>query len=177
MTVINSRGDTHQFKVSGSFSIGNRQIDESLAYVSLNTAQSIAGSPGQVSDIAVRLRDVRKSYPKAQQWSNDESAKVQSWEQINASMLDVFQVQDMLLGFAGGALGVLLGYLTCWQLSHVTFSSPMNKGKQTTMMVSFNCLIYLYGFLRALFSTTVASFLPALKAGKMSPIDIIWGQE
>jgi lipoprotein-releasing system permease protein len=112
VTVINSRGDTQQFKVSGSFSIGNRQIDESPAYVSLNTAQSIAGSPGQVSDIAVRLRDVRKSYPKAQQWSNDESAKVQSWEQINASMLDVFQVQDMLLGFAGGALGVLLGYLT-----------------------------------------------------------------
>jgi lipoprotein-releasing system permease protein len=146
VTVINSRGDTQQFKVSGSFSIGNRQIDESLAYVSLNTAQSIAGSPGQVSDIAVRLRDV-------------------------------FQVQDMLLGFAGGALGVLLGYLTCWQLSHVTFSSPMNKGKQTTMMVSFNYLIHLYGFLMALFSTTVASFLPALKAGKMSPIDIIRGQE
>lgn len=231
ITVVNSRGDAQQFKVSGSFSIGNRQVDESLAYVSLNTAQSIAGSPGQVSDIAVRLRDVRKSYPKAQQWSNDESAKVQSWDQINASMLDVFEVQDMtrymmsaiilivagfgiynilsivisqkkreiailrsigyestdiltifmtqgmLLGFAGGVLGVLLGYLICWQLSHVTFSSPMTKTKQTTMMISFNYLIYVYGFFMALFSTTVASFLPALKAGKMSPIDIIRGQE
>lgn len=231
ITVVNSRGDRQQFKVSGSFSSGNRQIDESLAYVSLTTAQLIAGSPGQVSDIAVRLRDVRKSYPKAQLWSNDESAKVQSWEQINASILDVFQVQDMtrymmsaiilivagfgiynilsivisqkkreiailrsigyesadiltifmtqgmLLGFAGGFLGVLLGYVLCWQLSHVTFSSPMTKTKATTMMISFNYLIYVYGFLMALISTTIASFLPALKAGKMSPIDIIRGQE
>ncbi len=231
ITVINSRGDKQQFKVSGSFSSGNRQIDESLAYVALSTAQSIAGSPGQVSDIAVRLADVRKSYAKAQQWSNDESAKVQSWEQINASILDVFQVQDMtrymmsaiilivagfgiynilsivisqkkreiailrsvgyestdiltifmtqgmLLGFAGGFLGVLLGYVLCWQLSHVTFSSPMTKTKATTMMISFNYLIYVYGFLMALVSTTIASFLPALKAGKMSPIDIIRGQE
>jgi lipoprotein-releasing system permease protein len=231
ITIVNSRGDKQQFKVSGSFSSGNRQIDESLAYVAISTAQSIAGSPGQVSDIAVRLRDVRKSYAKAQQWSNDESAKVQSWEQINASILDVFQVQDMtrymmsaiilivagfgiynilsivinqkkreiailrsvgyestdiltifmtqgmLLGFAGGFLGVLLGYVLCWQLSHVTFSSPMTKTKATTMMISFNYLIYVYGFLMALVSTTIASFLPALKAGKMSPIDIIRGQE
>lgn len=231
ITVINSRGDRYQLKVSGSFSIGNRQIDESLAYVSINTAQSIAGSPGQISDIAVRLRDVKKSYAKAQEWANDESAKVQSWEQINASILDVFQVQDMtrymmsaiilivagfgiynilsivinqkkreiaimrsigyestdiltifmtqgmLLGFAGGVLGVLLGYLICWRLSFVTFSSPMIKAKTTTMMVSFNYIIYVYGFLMALISTTVASFLPALKAGKMSPIDIIRGQE
>ncbi len=231
ITVINSRGDRQQFKVSGSFSSGNKQVDETLSYVSLNTAQSIAGSPGQVTDIAVRLRDVRKSMPKAASWSNDESAKVQSWEQINSSMLDVFQVQDMtrymmsaiilivagfgiynilsivisqkkreiailrsigyestdiltifmtqgmLLGFAGGLLGVLLGYFICWRLSLVTFSSPMIKAKTTTMMISFNYIIYVYGFLMALVSTTVASFLPALKAGKMSPIDIIRGQE
>lgn len=231
ITVVNSRGENRQFKVLGSFSSGNKQVDETLSYVSLNTAQSIAGSPGQVTDIAVRLRDVRKSLAKAAAWSNDESAKVQSWEQINSSILDVFQVQDMtrymmsaiilivagfgiynilsivisqkkreiailrsigyestdiltifmtqgmLLGFAGGLLGILLGYILCWRLSLITFSSPMIKSKTTTMMISFNYIIYVYGFLMALFSTTVASFLPALKAGKMSPIDIIRGQE
>lgn len=231
ITVISSRGEAHQLKVSGAFSTGNRQVDESLAYVSLNTAQVISGSPGQISDIAVRLRDVKKSYAKAQEYSNDESAKVQSWEQVNASILNVFQVQDMtrymmsaiilivagfgiynilnivisqkkreiailrsmgyermdillifmtqgvLLGVVGGILGVLLGYIVCWQLTHVTFSNPTIKTKEATMMISFNFLIYAYGFAMALVSTVVASFLPALKAGKMSPIDIIRGQE
>lgn len=231
ITVVSSRGEAHQLKVSGAFSTGNRQIDESLAYVSLNTAQVISGGPGQISDIAVRLRDVKKSYAKAQEYSNDESAKVQSWEQVNASILNVFQVQDMtrymmsaiilivagfgiynilnivisqkkreiailrsmgyermdillifmtqgvLLGVVGGILGVLLGYIVCWQLTHVTFSNPTIKTKEATMMISFNFLIYAYGFAMALVSTVVASFLPALKAGKMSPIDIIRGQE
>lgn len=231
LTVITSRGETQQFKVAGSFQIGNRAIDETLAYASLTTAQSLAGAPGQISDIAIRLTDVRKSLAKAQEWSNDESAKVQSWEQSNASMLDVFQVQDMtrymmsliilvvagfgiynilsivinqkkreiailrsigfestdvltifmtqgiLLGFAGGVLGSILGYLICLQMSTITFSSPMIKAKTTTMMISFNYSIYVFGFFMALVSTTVASFLPALRAGKMSPIEIIRGQE
>lgn len=231
LTVVNSKGETQQYKVAGSFQVGNRAVDESLSYASLTAAQNLAGIPGQISDIAVRLRDVRKSLPKAREWSNDESAKVQSWEQINASILDVFQVQDttrymmsviilvvaafgiynilsivinqkkreiailrsigfestdiltifmtqgILLGFAGGVLGSILGYLICLKMSTLTFSSPMIKSKVTTMMISFNYMIYVFGFLMALVSTTVASFLPALKAGKMSPIDIIRGEE
>lgn len=231
ITVINSKGDQQQFKVSGSFQVGNRAVDDNLAYVSLTTAQNIASSPGKVSDISVRLKDVRKSLQKAKEWSNDESALVQSWEQLNASMLDVFQVQDMtrymltaiilivaafgiynilsvvvsqkkreiailrsigfesqdvltifmtqgmVLGLAGGLIGVFVGYLVSLKLATITFSSPMMKTKSTTMMVSFSYIIYVYGFTMAVISTTIASFLPALKAGKMSPIDIIRGQE
>lgn len=231
VTVVNSKGDQQQLKISGSFQTGNRAIDDNLAYVALTTAQNLSGNPGQISDIAVRLRDVRQSLPKAQLWSNDDSAKVQSWEQINSSILDVFQVQDMtrymltaiilivagfgiynilsivinqkkreiailrsvgyesrdvliifmtqgmLLGVAGGLLGVVAGYLISLQLSTITFSSPMIKAKSTGMMISFTYIIYVFGFLMALISTTIASFLPAVKAGKLSPIDIIRGQE
>ena len=95
VTVVNGRGDRFQFKISGAYESGNKGVDESLAYVALTSAQNIAGSPGQIYDVAVRLKDVSKSFDKAQEWSNDESAKVQSWEQINAATLNVFQVQDM----------------------------------------------------------------------------------
>lgn len=231
VTVVNGHGDRFQFKISGAFQSGNKGVDESLSYVALTSAQNIAGSPGQISDVAVRLRDVSKSIDKMHEWANDESAKVQSWEVINASTLSVFQVQDMtrymmtaiilivagfgiynilsivvsqkkreiailrsigyesqdiltifmtqgmLLGIAGGVLGVLLGYLICLKMSTITFSSPMIKTKATTMMIAFDYSIYVMGFFMALISTTFASFLPAVKAGKMSPIDILRGQE
>lgn len=231
VTVVNGHGDRFQFKISGAFQSGNKGVDESLSYVALTSAQNIAGSPGQISDIAVRLSDVSKSMDKMHEWSNDESAKVQSWEVINAATLNVFQVQDMtrymmtaiilivagfgiynilsivvsqkkreiailrsigyesqdiltifmtqgmLLGIAGGILGVLLGYLICLKMSTITFTSPMIKTKATTMMIAFDFSIYAMGFFMALVSTTFASFLPAVKAGKMSPIDILRGQE
>jgi len=231
VTVVNGHGDRFQFKISGAFQSGNKGVDESLSYVALTSAQNIAGSPGQISDIAVRLRDVSKSMDKMHEWSNDESAKVQSWEVINAATLSVFQVQDMtrymmtaiilivagfgiynilsivvsqkkreiailrsigyesqdiltifmtqgmLLGIAGGVLGVLLGYVICLKMATITFTSPMIKTKATTMMIAFDYSIYVMGFFMALISTTFASFLPAVKAGKMSPIDILRGQE
>jgi len=231
VTVVNGHGDRFQFKISGAFQSGNKGVDESLSYVALTSAQNIAGSPGQISDIAVRLRDVSKSMDKMHEWSNDESAKVQSWEVINAATLSVFQVQDMtrymmtaiilivagfgiynilsivvsqkkreiailrsigyesqdiltifmtqgmLLGIAGGVLGVLLGYVICLKMATITFTSPMIKTKATTMMIAFDYSIYVTGFFMALISTTFASFLPAVKAGKMSPIDILRGQE
>lgn len=231
VTVVNGHGDRFPFKISGAFQSGNKGVDDSLSYIALTSAQNIAGSPGQISDIAVRLRDVSKSLDKMHEWSNDESAKVQSWEVINAATLNVFQVQDMtrymmtaiilivagfgiynilsivvsqkkreiailrsigyesqdiltifmtqgmLLGIAGGILGVFLGYLICLKMSTITFSSPMIKTKATTMMIAFDYSIYVMGFFMALVSTTFASFLPAVKAGKMSPIDILRGQE
>ena len=231
VTVVNGHGDRFQFKISGAFQSGNKGVDDSLSYVALTSAQNIAGSPGQISDIAVRLRDVSKSIDKMHEWANDESAKVQSWEVINAATLSVFQVQDMtrymmtaiilivagfgiynilsivvsqkkreiailrsigyesqdiltifmtqgmLLGIAGGVLGVLLGYVICLKMATITFTSPMIKTKATTMMIAFDYSIYVTGFFMALISTTFASFLPAVKAGKMSPIDILRGQE
>ncbi|MFO1472101.1 MAG: ABC transporter permease [Turneriella sp.] len=231
VTVVNGHGDRFQFKISGAFQSGNKGVDDSLSYVALTSAQNIAGSPGQISDVAVRLRDVSKSIDKMHEWANDESAKVQSWEVINAATLSVFQVQDMtrfmmtaiilivagfgiynilsivvsqkkreiailrsigyesqdiltifmtqgmLLGIAGGVLGVLLGYGICLKMSTITFTSPMIKTKATTMMIAFDYSIYVTGFFMALISTTFASFLPAVKAGKMSPIDILRGQE
>jgi lipoprotein-releasing system permease protein len=231
VTVINGRGDRRQFKIAGTFQTGNKAVDENLSYVGLNTAQALAGTPGQISDLAVRLKDVGKSLAKAQTWSNDQSALVQSWEQINAATLDVFQVQDMtrymmtgiilivagfgiynilsvvisqkrkeiailrsmgyerwdilkifltqgmLLGVTGGLLGVLLGYLLCLQMSTIAFQSPMIKSKQTTMMVSFNFSIYTVSFGLALFSTALASFLPAWRAGKLTPMDVMRDEE
>ena len=84
------------FKIVGIFQMGNKAIDDSTAYINLSDAQSFNKTPSKLSDILVRLKNVNLATPIANDWAKDESVRVQSWEEVNASFISLFKLQDTI---------------------------------------------------------------------------------
>ena len=84
----------------------------------------------------------------------------------------LFFVQGLLLGLAGGLLGLLLGHLACRYIETIPVDVD-RIGKTGFMMVSYSLSIYVQGFLLALGSSIFASYLPSRSASKLTPISII----
>ncbi|MCE9598306.1 MAG: ABC transporter permease [Spirochaetia bacterium] len=224
------RGEPIAFKIVGVFQTGNRAVDETTCYAYLSDVQRLNHTPGVISDIAVRLRDVALSNARSMEWKQISDENVRSWEETNATFFSIFKLQDairysmtiailvvagfgiynilnivisqkkreiailrsigfesrdiviifliqgLILGVAGGLLGMLLGYVVCTQLENLNFSNPLMQSKSGKMMVSYSWSIYGQAYLLAFLSTLFASVLPARAAGGLAPIEIIRGE-
>ncbi|HPS59404.1 MAG TPA: ABC transporter permease [Spirochaetota bacterium] len=84
----------------------------------------------------------------------------------------LFLIQGVMIGVAGGLTGMILGYAGCSYLE--TIRIPM--GRQH-MMVSWDYMIYVKGFVLVVGASIIASFFPAMAAGRFSPIEIIRGSD
>lgn len=87
----------------------------------------------------------------------------------------IFVSQALIIGIFGGLLGLTLGYSVSVLISHTPFevdSFPNIK----TYPVNFNPDFYLLGIVFALVATFLAGYLPAKKAERIDPVDIIRGQ-
>ena len=87
----------------------------------------------------------------------------------------IFIFQALLIGFIGGVTGLLLGYLISYGISISPFETealPTIK----TFPVNFNPLYYVSGFVFAMLTTFVAGLLPANKAARIDPVEIIRGK-
>jgi lipoprotein-releasing system permease protein len=87
----------------------------------------------------------------------------------------VFILQAMAIGFVGGVIGLVMGYFFSVLIDHSPFETdalPTIK----TFPVNFNPLYYVIGMVFALVSTFVAGYLPALRAEKIDPVEILRGQ-
>lgn len=87
----------------------------------------------------------------------------------------IFMYQAILIGFIGGILGLLIGYGISVAIDHAPFETdalPTIK----TYPVNFDPMYYIIGVVFALTSTFFAGYLPARKALKIDPVDIIRGQ-
>jgi lipoprotein-releasing system permease protein len=88
----------------------------------------------------------------------------------------LFFTQGIALGLAGGALGVLLGFLISIYLSTIQFYE-VQFGSGGKLPVSFNPQIYITSFSLAMIASAIASLLPARFAGRMTPMEIIRSEE
>ncbi len=87
-------------------------------------------------------------------------------------VLRLFLVQGLVVGFAGGITGVAVGFLACLYLQTIPFSGgPF--GSLGHLRISFAPSIYLSAMGLSMISATIAGFLPARAAGKLTPIEII----
>ena len=214
------------FKVIGRFSTGNRGSDMQ-AYGALNDVQKLNGTPNQVNEIGVRLKDYTQAAAIATNWSKIAPERTESWDQQNANILSVINLQTVLrwtmtmtviivagfgiynilnmtvtqkrqdiailrsmgydtfdvimlffsqgliIGICGGILGLICGYFLCLYLQTIPFSGGHTYDPQAHLRISLSFGIYVQALLLSLFSSSLASILPARAASKLTPIEII----
>jgi lipoprotein-releasing system permease protein len=87
----------------------------------------------------------------------------------------IFISQAIIIGLVGGLLGLILGYSVSVVIDHTPFNTaalPTIK----TYPVNFNPRYYVIGIVFAMISTFLAGYLPARKAERIDPVEIIRGQ-
>jgi len=87
----------------------------------------------------------------------------------------LFITQALIIGLVGGFLGLALGYGVSLLIDNTPFNTealPTIK----TYPIDYNPAYYITGIIFALASTFLAGYLPARKAQKIDPVEIIRGQ-
>ena len=87
----------------------------------------------------------------------------------------IFLSLSIIIGLAGGILGLVFGFVFSSIIDTIPFetaSLPTIK----TYPINYNPMYYGIGITFALFTTAVAGLLPALKASKIDPVEIIRGK-
>ncbi|ELR73470.1 ABC transporter, permease protein [Fulvivirga imtechensis AK7] len=87
----------------------------------------------------------------------------------------IFISQAMLIGVVGGVIGLFFGYIVSVLIDHTPFETEALP-TISTFPVNFNPLYYVIGIVFAIASTFLAGYLPAQRAKKIDPVEIIRGQ-
>jgi lipoprotein-releasing system permease protein len=85
----------------------------------------------------------------------------------------IFVVEAMLIGIAGGLAGFVLGYLLCLGLGSIEIKSPFMD--MNHLPLAYNSGHYAIAMGVALASSLAAGYMPAHKAARVHPVDIIRG--
>jgi lipoprotein-releasing system permease protein len=88
---------------------------------------------------------------------------------------NIFLYQAMMIGLAGGALGLIVGYLVSLLISVSPFETEALPTIHT-FPVNFEIRFYFIGTIFALLTTFFAGLMPARKASKIDPVEILRGQ-
>ncbi|PKA44591.1 ABC transporter permease (plasmid) [Rhizobium sullae] len=92
-----------------------------------------------------------------------------------ADMRRLFLLEGVVIGAAGSALGWLLGFALVYALSLVRFELAATGQEMTHLPIAWSILHYLIASGFALGSAAFAGYLPARRAARLNPVDIIRG--
>ena len=87
----------------------------------------------------------------------------------------IFVSLSMVIGLTGGIFGLIFGFTFSTIIDHIPFETAALPTVKT-YPINFNILYYIIGITFALLSTFIAGLFPALKAGKIDPVEIIRGK-
>lgn len=88
-------------------------------------------------------------------------------------ILSLFLIQGMFLGMSGAILGLVMGYFANIGIASIDLSAGLGQLGLTHLIVSQDLRNYVIAFLMAIFSSLIASVLPAFHAARLTPLDII----
>lgn len=90
------QGELRPLKIAGVLSLDVEEVDKTLMIASLTDVQQLNKTPGQINEISVSLVDINLANDIASSWELVSRDKVQSWEEVNASFLQIFVFQDIV---------------------------------------------------------------------------------
>jgi len=96
ISIVTSSGAVFPAKIVGVYRTGVKQIDMRIVYASIATVQKVTSSPGEISDIVVRLRDVNTAAATATEWSRYTTDKVESWDQSKEDIRVTLKTQTIV---------------------------------------------------------------------------------
>ena len=94
---------------------------------------------------------------------------------VEADMRRLFLLEGVAIGFAGSLLGWVLGFSLVYALSLVRFELAATGQEITRLPITWSFLHYLIAAAFALASAAVAGYLPARRAARLNPVDIVRG--
>ena len=83
----------------------------------------------------------------------------------------IFLAQAIVIGVIGGLIGMLLGFVVADVVNHI----PFKIGGLNNLPMAYYARDYVFAFLFGLATTLVAGYLPARKASRIDPVNIIRG--
>ncbi len=86
-------------------------------------------------------------------------------------VIEIFLTQSVVIGLVGGLTGLVLGNI----VSRVIDNTPFEIGTMETLPVEFRTYDYVMAFVFGVIITFLAGYLPAKKASKLDPVDILRG--
>jgi lipoprotein-releasing system permease protein len=86
----------------------------------------------------------------------------------------IFLLQSVMIGLAGGALGLLIGFFVSYLLSLAPFPAG-DFVRIKTFPVNFKPVHYVFGLLFGFLTTLFAGYFPSKRASKVDPVQIIRG--
>lgn len=84
----------------------------------------------------------------------------------------IFILLSLIIGITGGILGLIFGFIFSSIIDVIPFATSSLPTVETYPM-NYNPMFYVIGITFAISTTLVAGLFPALKAGKIDPVDII----
>ena len=97
------------FKIVGIFMSGSK-ITDNKAYAELRDVQKVNQTLNVVNQIAVRLFDHTQAKSMSQSWATLSAESVQSWDEKNSQLFDVFRVQDAVRYLSIGSILVVASF-------------------------------------------------------------------
>ncbi|MBP9708085.1 MAG: ABC transporter permease [Oligoflexales bacterium] len=85
----------------------------------------------------------------------------------------IFFNQGLILGTLGGIVGLILGYLLCVFIGTIEIEAGRATSSSNHMIVSYDYLIYIKGWVIAMLSSIASALWPSRHAAKLEPMDII----
>lgn len=92
-----------------------------------------------------------------------------------ADMRRLFLLEGVAIGTAGSAVGWVIGFALVYALSLIRFEIAATGQEMTHLPIAWSILHYLIASGFALGSAAVAGYLPARRAARVNPVDIIRG--
>ncbi|MFH5885915.1 ABC transporter permease [Halalkalibaculum sp. DA3122] len=86
-------------------------------------------------------------------------------------IVEIFLTQSVIIGLLGGVVGMAFGYVVSRLINNI----PFNVAGLEVLPMTYNLDDYGLAFMFGLITTFIAGYLPARKASKIDPVEIIRG--
>ena len=229
MTCAAASGERVSLRIVALFESGIAALDKGRIYVPTRLAQTILGRGDAIDRIEVRLRQPDSAPAVTARLEALFGYDAESWQASNASMLSVFDQQNMITGLIigavlmvggfgilaiqimivvekrrdiallksvgyssrdvlsiflmegavvaviGAALGAGLGHLVLMGMRQIKSASGLGYSKPSTFAIYERPSVYIMAFGFAVGVGLLASLVPAWRASRVEPVDVLRG--